>query len=64
MGFAWCIAHLVSSGASLLTQVFSENPISYAISTMGILMFICLLLVLFAPQLQKEKDPSAEAVDT
>lgn len=64
MGFAWCIAHLVSSGASLLTQVFSKNPISYAISTMGILMVICLLLVLFAPQLQKEKDPSPEVIET
>lgn len=64
MGFAWCIPHLVSSGASLLTQVFSKNPISYAISTMGILMVICLLLVLFAPQLQKEKDPSPEVIET
>ncbi len=63
MGFAWCIAHLISSGASFLTQVFPENPISLAISTMGLLMVICLLIIVFAPQMQKEKEPAAEITD-
>ena len=40
-------AHLISSGASLLTRVFPENPISLAISTMGLLMVICLLIIVF-----------------
>lgn len=63
MGFAWCIAHLISSGASILTQVFPENPISFAISTMGLLMFVCLLIIVFAPQPQKDKEPAAEITD-
>ncbi len=49
MGCAACFGGLGALLVGFLTHSFTEEPIVYAMGTMGLLMFLCLTLILFMP---------------
>lgn len=50
MGGVWCFSHVIGSGiGGLMTKLFSENEVIYAMAVLGLLYPLCIVFISFIP---------------